>query len=109
MQLSVAIYKLTVGFPREELYGLTSQIRRAAVSVISNIAEGHGRGSNAQLVHFLSIARGSAFEVEAQLLLAKELGMGDSGEILLCESLCAEVSRMLYAMLRTLKGSSVSA
>jgi four helix bundle protein len=109
MQLSVAVYGLTRGFPREEIYGLTSQIRRAAVSVISNIAEGHGRGSNAQLVHFLSIARGSAFEVEAQLLLAKELGMGDCDEILRCESLCDEVSRMLHAMLRSLKASAGSA
>jgi four helix bundle protein len=97
------------GFPREELYGLSSQLRRANVSVISNIAEGHGRGSTGQLLHFLSIARGSTFEVEAQLLLARELGFGDPEAIARCESLCDEVSRMLRSMMRALKEGSTAA
>jgi four helix bundle protein len=108
MQLSVAVYKLTAGFPREELYGLSNQLRRASVSIISNIAEGHGRGSTPQLLHFLSIARGSTFEVEAQLLLAKELRFADIEAIGLCESLCDEVSRMLRSMMRTLKEQSAT-
>ena len=108
MQLSVAVYKLTTGFPREELYGLSNQLRRASVSVISNIAEGHGRGSTPQLLHFLSIARGSAFEVEAQLLLARELGFGDVEAIGRCESLCDEVSRMLHSMMRVLKEQPIA-
>src|SRR5579875_40637 len=109
MQLNVAVYKLTESFAREELYGLSSQLRRAAISVISNIAEGHGRGSQAQLVQFLFIARGSAFEVEAQLLLAKELRFADVETIGRCESLCGEVSRMLHSMVRKLRASTDSA
>src|SRR5579875_1316096 len=90
MQLSVRVYELARTFPREELYGLSSQLRRASVSVVSNIAEGHGRGSVPQLVHFLSMARGSAFEVEAQLLLAAELKLGNVADIAECEALCDE-------------------
>jgi len=103
VQLSVKVYQLTSGFPREELYGLTSQLRRASVSVISNIAEGHGRGTKPQLIQFLSMARGSVFEVEAQLLLCRELQLGQ--EVLLqgCQALCDEVSRMLHASLRGLR------
>ena len=107
MQLSVGVYKLTQGFPREEIYGLTSQLRRASVSVVSNIAEGHGRGATPQLLHFLAIARGSIFEVEAQLALARELGFGDAEAISQCESLCDEVSRMLRSMMRALKEQTV--
>ncbi len=103
MQLSIRIYELTRGFPREEMYGMTSQLRRASISVVSNIAEGHGRGTRAQLANFLSIARGSVFEVEAQLLLCRELGMGDKAPLDECQSLCDEVSRMLYAALLGLR------
>jgi four helix bundle protein len=103
MQLSVKVYELTSGFPREEQYGLTSQLRRASVSVISSIAEGHGRGTKPQLVQFLSMARGSVFEVEAQLLLCRQLKLGQEGLLQGCQALCDEVSRMLYASLRGLK------
>lgn len=103
MQLSVSVYELTRGFPREEIYGLTSQIRRASVSIVSNIAEGHGRGTRLQLLQFLQIARGSTFEVQAQILLAKELGLGDEAKLEQCDGLCGEVSRMLYATLESLR------
>lgn len=103
MQLSVSVYELTREFPKEELYGLTSQLRRASVSIVSNIAEGHGRGTRLQLLQFLRIARGSAFEVQAQILLADELGLGDGGRLKRCDHLCDEVSRMLYATLESLR------
>ena len=73
IQMSVAIYRLTQGFPREELYGLSSQIRRAAVSVPSNIAEGHGRLGTGEYRQFLGIARGSNFELQTQLEIARAL------------------------------------
>lgn len=74
MELAEDIYKALKTFPREEPYGLADQIRRAAVSVPSNIAEGFGRDSNADFAHFVSIAKGSLFEVSTQLELAARLG-----------------------------------
>ena len=76
MQLTVAVYKLTQEFPREELYGLTSQIRRSVVSIPSNIAEGQGRASPAEFRQFLAIARGSNCEVQTQLEIARALDYG---------------------------------
>ncbi len=70
----VLIYQLVKSFPKEELYALSSQLKRAAVSVPSNIAEGYGRNSEKSFSHFLNIARGSLYEVETQLTIAKELG-----------------------------------
>jgi len=72
-KLALEIYKLTAKFPKEESYGLSSQIRRAAVSIPTNIAEGCGRGSTKELKHFLRISMGSASEVEYQILLSYEL------------------------------------
>jgi four helix bundle protein len=103
MQLCMAVYELTGEFPREELYGITSQIRRAVVSILSNIAEGHGRNSPAQLIHFLSMARGSTFEVQAQLLISRELRFGKPMALERCDGLCDEVSRMLYSTLNSLR------
>ena len=77
IQLSVLIYRLSKGFPREDLYGLTSQMRRSAVSIPSNIAEGAGRLNTQEYRQFLGIARGSSFELQTQLTIAKELGYGD--------------------------------
>lgn len=74
MQLVVEVYRATRGFPRDELYGLTSQLRRAAVSVPSNIAEGQARFSAREFHHFLSHSRGSLVEVETQVLIAQSLG-----------------------------------
>src|SRR5690242_16757979 len=74
MDLATLIYDVTHGWPREEMYGLTSQIRRAAVSIPSNIAEGQGRASTKEFIHHLSIARGSLLELETQVILSKRLG-----------------------------------
>jgi four helix bundle protein len=74
-QLTLEIYKATAKFPREELYGITNQLRRASASIAANIAEGFGRGGNVELARFLQIALGSAYEVEYHTLLAKDLGL----------------------------------
>jgi four helix bundle protein len=76
IQMSVAIYKLTAGFLKEEVYGLSSQVRRAGISVASNIAEGYARMSTGEYRQFLGMARGSNSEVQTQLIIARELGYG---------------------------------
>ena len=73
MELSTIVYELTAKFPREEKYGLTSQIRRSAVSVPSNIAEGAGRNSTKEFIYFLSVSNGSSYELQTQLILSKKL------------------------------------
>lgn len=77
MELTVRVYKLTRSFPRDELYGLVSQTRRAAVSVASNIAEGRARSTSGKFRQFLGMVLGSTFELKTQLVVAKELEMGD--------------------------------
>jgi four helix bundle protein len=106
IQLAVTIYRLTKDFPREELYGLTSQIRRAAVSIPSNIAEGQGRQSTGEFKNFIGIARGSNFELQTQLEIARALKMGDAKLLEETESLSHEVGKMLYGMLESLKTTS---
>ena len=75
--MAVSVYRLTEGFPREETYGLTSQMRRAAVSIPSNIAEGHGRLGTNEYRQFLGVARGSNFELQTQIEIARALGKGN--------------------------------
>ena len=101
--LTLEIYKTTAQFPREELYGLTSQLRRAAASIPANIAEGFGRGGNAELARFLQIGMGSAFEVEYHALLAKDLGFLGSTAHDRLESQIVEVKRMLAALLQKVR------
>jgi four helix bundle protein len=103
MQLTVAVYKLTQGFPREELYGSTSQIRRSVISIPSNIAEGQGRGSVGEFRQFLGIARGSNCEVQTQLEIARVLNLGDPRLIDEAEALSDEVRKMLFGMLDSLR------
>jgi four helix bundle protein len=98
-QLTLEIYKITSRFPREELYGLTSQLRRASASIPANIAEGFGRGGNAELARFLQIGMGSAYEVEYQALLAKDLGFIRTDAYVQLERQIIEVKRMLAGLL----------
>ena len=102
IQMTLAIYRLTGEFPIEERYGLTSQIRRAGVSVASNIAEGYGRMSTGEYKQFLGMARGSNLEVQTQLVIARELGFGDVDQLLLADGLSQEVAKMLIALIRNL-------
>ena len=101
--LSVSIYQLSKGFPREELYGLTSQIRRCAVSIASNIAEGHGRLTSGELRQFLGIARGSNFELQTQLEITRALKIGNPQLIEEAEGLSQEVGKMIHGLLESMK------
>ncbi|MDE3147892.1 MAG: four helix bundle protein [Acidobacteriota bacterium] len=108
IELSVCIYRLTRSFPKEELYGLTSQMRRASVSVASNIAEGRGRLNPAEFRQFLGLAQGSTYELQTQLLVAKKLGLGRNEAINEAETLSNEVSKMLGSFIQTLNGKPAS-
>jgi four helix bundle protein len=101
--LAVAVYKVTNNFPREENYTLTSQVRRASVSIPANIAEGCGRGGGIELGRFLQIASGSTHELEYHLLLAKELGYLKAEEHDKINSQVAEIKRMLSALIKKIK------
>jgi four helix bundle protein len=103
IQLSVVIYRLTQDFPRQEIYGITSQMRRSAVSVPSNIAEGHGRLSSGEYRQFLGIARGSNFELQTQLEIARALGFGDSKLLDEAEGLSHEIGKMIHGILEGIK------
>jgi len=103
MQQTVAVYQLTRGFPREEMYGLTSQMRRSAVSVPSNIAEGQGRSNLGEFKQFVGIARGSNCELQTQLEIACSLGFGNPELLNAAQGLSQEVGKMIYAFLESLK------
>lgn len=102
IDLTTEIYRLTATFPREEMYGLTSQLRRAAVSVASNIAEGSGRRGKGEFRQFLNTARGSICEVQTQLIIAGNLAIADKAKIQATESAASEVARMLNGLLQSL-------
>ena len=105
MQLTLAIYRLTMGFPREEAYGLCGQLRRSAVSIPSNIAEGQARLSAGEFRQFLGIARGSNAELQTQLEIARDLGYTEGKTIAEAESLSNEVGKMINAILQSLTTS----
>ena len=102
MDLLVEVYRLAKKLPKEETYALSDQMRRAAVSIPSNIAEGRGRSSERDYSRFLFIARGSQAELETQLLACVRLDYFSESEIEPALNLCSEVGRMLNAMLRKL-------
>jgi len=99
-ELALRAYKVTASFPKQEIYGLTSQIRRCAVSIGANIAEGCGKRGNAEFQRYLSIASGSASELEYHFLLARDLGMLLDSEYTKLEHGVVEVKRMLAALIR---------
>jgi len=101
--LAVAIYKETAVFPRDEVFGLTSQIRRACVSIPANIAEGCGRGGGAELGRFLQIASGSAHELEYLLLLAGELKYFKEEVSINLNNQISEIKRMLSVLIKKIK------
>lgn len=103
VELSVVVYKLTAGFPDTERFGLANQLRRAAVSVASNIAEGYGRTTRGEYVQFLGHARGSICEIQTQLVISAALGMGMDQLRSKADGLSEEVSRMLVAMMKKLR------
>ena len=106
-ELAVAVYKHTTTFPRDEQFGLTSQLRRAAVSVASNIVEGCGRDSLADYIRFLDMAHGSAHEVEYQVSLAHRLGfLGDESAQKL-SALAIETCKVLNGLIRSLRTESL--
>jgi four helix bundle protein len=109
VQLSVAIYKLTASFPESERFGLTNQMRRASVSVASNIAESYGKSSRGEYLVFLGHARGSDCELQTQLVIAEGLGFGSESLRRSASDLCDEVSRMLVAMMNKLRKPSIPA
>jgi four helix bundle protein len=102
-ELTLAVYRSTTGFPKDELYGLTSQIRRASSSIPANIAEGCGREGDAEFKRFLQIALGSASELEYHLLLAHDLGYIDQVSYTRLEQNATEVKRMLTGFIQRLK------
>jgi four helix bundle protein len=102
IELTVSIYSLTRSFPKDGMYGLTSQMRRSSVSVASNIAEGRGRLNAAELRQFLGVAQGSICELKTQLIVAKRLGMANPEAMIEAEALSEEVSKMLASFIQKL-------
>lgn len=103
MEMTVQVYELTAAFPREEVYGLTSQLRRAAVSVASNIAEGRGRISQGEFRQFLGTAQGSNFEVQTQLEVSRRLRFGSEALLDNAMNLSIEVGKMLSSLMASLQ------
>lgn len=102
VDLAVALYELTNDFPKEELYGLTSQMRRASVSIASNIAEGRHRGTKSDFSHFLRMAHGSGAELETQIIIAKRLSRTKDLDYTIVDGLLAEIMKMLPVMIRNM-------
>ena len=96
--LSVSVYEFNGEFPRPELYGLSSQMRRASVSVASNIAEGSARGTQRDFRQFVRLARGSNCELQTQIVIARQLGFGDQGKGEKLEALSQEIGKMLSGL-----------
>ena len=103
---TVNLYKITCNFPSEEKFGLTNQIRRASISIESNISEGCGRNRDKEFSRFLDIAQGSAYEVKCQILIARDLGYVDGNKSQLLTEKINEISRMINALNLKLKAKS---
>ena len=105
MEMVRLIYQLTNTFPKEELYSLTSQVRRSAVSIPSNIAEGYGRQHRLEYIGFLQIARGSLFELQTQMELAIMIGYLKREELITVDLLSVEIEKMLNSLIGKLTAS----
>lgn len=103
MDLTVEVYKLVKRLPKEETYALSDQMRRAVVSIPSNIAEGQGRNSDKEFIQFLSIARGSLWELETQIEICLRIGYIDQSLTTNIYNLIAEISKMINALSNSLK------
>jgi len=108
MDLAEDVYRITKNFPKEETYGLTIQVRRAAVSAPSNIAEGKGRSSDKELAQFLCHSRGSLFEIETQINLARRLGYLDAQQVDTVLRNTARVGQLLNGLLRAFRPPSAA-
>jgi four helix bundle protein len=106
IEMTVAVYRLTAQFPREETYGLSSQLRRAGISVASNIAEGYGRTSTGEYRQFLGMARGSNLELQTQLVIARKLPVGNERKIDDAEQLSFEIGKMLVSLMKNVRVGS---
>jgi four helix bundle protein len=104
--LVVEVYGLTADYPKQEVYGLTSQIRRCAASVPANIAEGRDRHSDRDFVRFLRVAAGSLAELETFLELSRRLGFAEADELACIEEKAAEVGRMLHGLIAAIRGAA---
>jgi four helix bundle protein len=107
MALASACYVLTKAFPREEIYGMTAQVRRAASSIAANVAEGHGRESTGSFIQFLRVAQGSLKELETHLLLAAQVNVAEPEAVEPILVRCESLGRMLRRLIRSLQGRSV--
>jgi four helix bundle protein len=103
VELAVKCYKVTHGFPQSEVYGLTSQIRRASVSVASNIAEGYGRKTKQEYVQFLHIALGSLRELDTQLIIAQQVALAEGSKFITLLNDVEEMQKILVATINKLK------
>ena len=104
--LAKAVYLATESFPKEEMYGLVSQMRRSAVSIPSNIAEGAARQGDKEFIQFLYMALGSASELDTQLEISKSIGIGDLNGLAALQDSVARVSKMLQGLIKTVKQRS---
>lgn len=108
VNLAVEIYKPTSHFPDTEKFGLTNQIRRAATSVSANIAEGWGRGTTKEYIHFLMVARGSLMELETHSIIARGLGFMNQEQLNETSGKIEEIAKMLNGLIQSLKGRSLT-
>jgi four helix bundle protein len=107
-ELCLEIYRITAKFPKEERYGLTSQIRRSVVSIPSNIAEGYGRKTTTDYIRMLYISYGSVCELETQTLLAGDLDLIEKGELSTLKKDIPEIERMLKALIKSLENKPLN-
>jgi four helix bundle protein len=103
IELTTNVYKLTAKFPESERFGLTNQMRRASVSIASNVAEGYGRTTRGEYVQSLGHVRGSCSELETQIVIAKNLGFGATQNLQSTETLCNDVGRLLGALIKSIR------